>query len=945
MTKKSAKLDLWKTARRWQRVWKTKKVFEADANTDKPKFFLTFPYPYVNGVPHIGHLYTFMRVESFARYKRMRGFNVLFPQGWHATGAPIDTAARRVKEGDKTQIETLKAMGIPETEIPKFADPLHWIKTFSKAWEKDLKEIGASIDWRRNFITTDLNPRYSKFISWQFRTLKKKGFIEKGSHPVVWCPKENLPVGDHARAEGEGEVPEEMILLKFKAENLVLPAATFRPETVFGVTNVWVHPELEYVEAIVGEERWIVTEPCLAKLQDQKFKIEVVRKFKGKELIGKNCTNPATGSTIPILPATFISPETGTGIVMSVPSHAPYDWIALKELQDQNYPGTSGLKPISLIDTPEEPEHFAVEICKKLGITKSDDPKLEQATNEVYKKEFHKGRLKPITGKYQGLSIQQAKPKIIEDFIKEDKAALMYELVKRVVCRCGARCHVKIVDDQWFIKYSLPEWKQLTMKALEECKLYPEKIRPQFEYVIDWLRDWACTREYGLGTNLPWDKKWKIESLSDSTIYMAYYTIAHLLKKISLGKIDDALFNYVFLGQESEKLKLDKQTADKLRHEFTYWYPVDFRNSGKDLVQNHLAFFLFNHTAIFPEQYWPRGIGVNGYVSIQKMKMSKSKGIFKTVRESIDFFSPDVVRTAILSTGEELFDVDWDPDLAMTIKAKFENWYRFCIDNYSKEEPREHGEEAKEIDKWMEHQLHCCIKDTTAAMEGTLFRTALSRGFFDLQRHLKWYLKRKAGQPNRAIINQVIEVQTKLLAPFAPHICEEIWSKLGHSSLISLEKWPVFDESKINPALEQSETLISTILEDASNILKLAKLAKPQNITFFIAEDWKYALCRRVKELLSSTRNYSELIKVIMAEPEFKQKGGEVAAIVNKLVKDPSKIPAIITHQEAEYQFVLDAVQFLKQQLGCAVEVIKEQESKEAKAKTAMPGKPAILAK
>ncbi len=936
-------LDFHKLARKWQRRWKTQRVFEADADAGKPKFFLTTPYPYVNGLLHIGHTYTYMRVEAFARYKRMRGFNVLFPFAFHATGSPIDTAAKRVAEGEEKQIQTLKLMGFTDEQIPAFKEPLHWIKTFSKEIEKDIQNYGLSVDWRRTFITTDLNPRYDKFIKWQFNTLKKKELVAKGEHPVVWCPKEDAPVGDHARSEGEGEMPQEMFVVKFRTDGHVLPCATFRPETVYGVTNIWVNPELTYVEAEVDGEHWMISEPCMKKLADQKHKVEEIRKISGKEIIGANVTNPVTGNKIPVFPATFVEAETGTGIVMSVPSHAPYDWMALKELQAADYSGASEIKPISLITVEGFGEHPAIEMCEKLGTKDTKDPKVEEATAEVYKKEFHTGKLKENTGKYAGKTIQEAKPEIVADFTAEKKAMVFQELINPVICRCLTRCHVKIVDDQWFLKYGDSAWKQQAMKCLQGMKLYPEKVRPQFEYVIDWLRDWACTREFGMGTNLPWDKKWKVESLSDSTIYNAFYTIAPHLKKVPLGKIKDKLFDYVFLGVGNpDELGVDKKLLEDMRHEFTYWYPVDFRSSGKDLVQNHLTFFIFNHVAIFPEQHWPRGIGVNGYVSIQKQKMSKSKGVFKTLRDVIKAFSPDITRITILSTGEEMNDVDWDPDLAETMRTKLEQWYDFAVNNYTKDHER-NSEEKKEIDKWMEHQLNSIIKDTTDAMELTLYRTAVMRGFFDLQRHLKWYSRRTTGKMNKEVLNDITEAQTLMLQPFVPHLCEEIWFKLGRQRLIVNEKWPQYDENKINPAIEQAEELMSNVLEDVAQVLRLAKVEKPTIITLFVAQDWKGRLFKRLQEILATTRDVGQIMKTLMTE--FKEHAAEAAPLVQKVAKDQSKIPRHIAHQEAEYQNLLDAAGFLKQEYNCAFEIIKEQESPEAKAKQAMPGKPAILVK
>lgn len=929
-------LNFHKLARKWQRRWKIAKLFEADANS-KPKFFLTTPYPYLNGLLHIGHTYTYMRVDAFARYKRMQGFNVLFPFGFHATGSPIDTAAKRIAENEPTQLNAMKLMGIKDEELSKFKEPIQWVKTFSKEAEKDLTNYGMSIDWRRTFITTDLNPRYSKFISWQFNALKKKGLVVKGEHPVVWCPKENVPVGDHARSEGEGETPQEMVLLKFESDEFVLPCATFRPETVFGVTNIWVNPDLEYAEAEVDDQHWILAVPALRKLIDQKHVVHDLRRLKGGELLNWKAKNPVTGVVVPVLPASFVSDNFGTGVVMSVPSHAPFDYLALKELQDQGNTVAKSLQPISLIEG-DFPAHFAIETCKLMNIKDTKDSKVEEATNIVYKKEFHTGTLGKVTGKYAGKSVQQAKPELIADFVNENKAVILHELTNKVICRCLAQCHVKIVDDQWFIRYGDENWKQQTAKALQNLKLYPEKVRPQFEYVIDWLHDWACTREFGLGTSLPWDKKWKIESLSDSTIYPAYYTLLPYLKNISLGKINDKLFDYLFLGVGNhDELGIDKQLLIKLKSEFDYWYPVDFRNSGKDLVQNHLTFYLFNHVAIFPEKCSPAGIGVNGYVTIQSAKMSKSKGNFKTLRDVISAWSPDITRITILSSGEEMNDVDWDDEIAKTMVSKLEQWYDFAL---SKNNGRE---DKQEIDKWMEHQLHCCIRDTARAMDLTLFRTALQRGFFDLQRHLKWYSRRCAGKMNFELVKQIIESQTLLLQPFTPHLCEEIWSKLGKQTFISIEKYPVFDESKINRVIEQVEETMQSLLEDINQVIKLAKTDKPKKISLFVAADWKAQIVKKVHELLANTRNVGEIIKAVL--PVAKDHAQEASQLVQKWVKDPSKLPSFVVHQEAEVQNLMDALPFLKQEFNCNIEIVKEQDSQEPKAKQAMPGKPAILVK
>src|SRR3990170_1636009 len=178
--------------------------------------------------------------------------------------------------------------------------------------------------------------------------------------------------------------------------------------------------------------------------------------------------------------------------------------------------------------------------------------------------------------------------------------------------------------------------------------LYPETARKQFEHTIDWLNDWPCTHHQGLGTKLPWDEHWVIESLSDSTVYMAYYTIAHVLQDGKLRSevpwaqhLTDAFFDHVFLGtgdaaDVATAVGTDAQTVGLLRREFAYWYPFDLRNTGKDLVQNHMTFCLFNHVALFPKELSPRGFGVTGYVRMGGKKMSKSRGNVWYIRAAVE---------------------------------------------------------------------------------------------------------------------------------------------------------------------------------------------------------------------------------------------------------------------------------------------------------------------
>ncbi|MDD3420725.1 MAG: leucine--tRNA ligase [Methanocellales archaeon] len=921
---------------KWQSYWAKSRIFEAEIDTSKKKFFVNFPYPYMNGYFHLGHTFSLMRVEVFARYKRMQGYNVLFPFAFHCTGTPIIAAAQRIAENEKAQTDILKQMGITTEEVPNFSDPIYWTSFFPKETMQDLKNLGASIDWRRSFITTSLNPHYDAFIKWQFRKLREGGYVVKGEHPVVWCRKCSSPVGDHARLEGEGTTPEETYLIKFDFNGKVLPTATYRPETSFGVTNLWVNPDAGYVEAGVDNERWIISEDMVEKLRAQKHVVNIFRHLKGESMVGERCTNKVTGGQVPILPAIFVKSGTGTGIVMSVPSHAPYDYAALKEVQEnpRKYGVTSTLvkdiEPISLIKVPGYGAHPAIEIVEKMGIASQEDQRLEGATKEIYKKEFHTGILNENTGNYVGLKVFEAKEKIVSDFIGENKAALFYDLSEEVICRCLTKCIVKIVSDQWFLRYSDENWKKRTHEAMDNMTLYPDKVRRQFDYVIDWLKDWACTREFGLGTTLPWDEKWVIESLSDSTIYMAYYTISHYLEDGRYGiGATDSFFDYVFLGVgNDEKVAKDAHISvellRKMRAEFEYWYPFDFRNSGKDLVQNHLAFCLFNHVALFSKTYWPLGIGVNGFIQIDGFKMSKSKGNFYTLRQIHDMYGADVTRLTLMYGGEGLDDPNWDTEFAKSIGSKLEQWQDFALENYGKGRT-----DLKYIDRWFSSVTNRAIKATLEMMDTTEFRTALQRGYFDLQRYLRWYLRR-AGQ-NRELMDWFILTQTKILTPFVPHICEEIWEKLGKEGFISLAGYPTYDEDKIDDEIERGEEFVKGIIDDIKEILSIAKIRDSSTAYIYTAEDWKW----KVLDIVGD-KNLGDAMKEVMQEENLRKRGKEVSEFVKRIFSD-----RISVQRMNEGVILRDAKDFIEGEVGLTVKIDADYDPQN-KRRLSIPGRPSI---
>ncbi len=940
-------LDFNQLAQKWQKKWEEHQVFQPEINPKKPKFFLNFPYPYVNGYLHLGHSYTLLRVEALARYKRMKGFNVLFPQGWHATGSPIINAAKRIAEHEPKQVKIMKEMGFSEAEIKKFVDPKYWVEYFAPENKKDLTNLGLSIDWRREFFTTELNPHYDKFVRWQFNKLKEKNYVIKSKFPVVWCPKDNTIVQDHSRTEGEGEVPQEFCLVKHKLEDdTYIVTATLRQDTILGITNLYLNPEVEYAKIEVNKEKWIVGKPIIPKLKNQDYEIKEISTLMGKDLVGKK-VEVFGGRQILVLPAKFLDPEFGTGIVHSVPSDSADDLISLYDLQKDeptlkkynlNPKEVKSITPIAVLNTPGYGRIPAEEFLKRYHVnSQHEKDKLEKIKKELYKLSYYEASFNSLyknvfSKNLENVPVQQGKELIKKELLEKGIIEIYYQLTGKVVCRCLTPSIVKIVSDQWFIDYGNKEWKKLAHRALNDLKLYPEKARVQFDYVLDWLKPWACTHEEGLGTKLPWDEKWLIESLSDSTIYMAYYTIAHLIKEIDPKGLDDSCFNYIFLNK-GNKPKINN--IDKLKAEFAYWYPVDFRNSGKDLIQNHLSFFIFNHTAIFPEKYWPKGIGVNGWVTIDGQKMSKSRGNFITIREAINKYSADITRLTMLSGGEEMDDPNWDSSLAGSLKTKLTQLHDFWIENYHKGS-LQYGRR----EKLLESEINLIIKEASQAMEETKFRTALQKSYFEMQKILKAYLK-KVETPNKKLISLYIETQIKLLAPFIPFLCEESWHKIGYKSFVALAAWPKCDETKIDLEATASEQLVQEVIFDITKVLELIKKDKLKKITLIVAADWKFKFAKKIQEALISTRDVKQLMKTLL--PEFKEHGQELSKLIPAIVKDLGKLPEIVLTQNKERQILTEAKAEISEQFSCQVEIIKAEQSSQPKALAALPGKVGVL--
>ena len=965
-------VDLPAVEGKWQQRWRDERAHEANPQPGRPKFFATYPYSYMNSFAHVGHGFTMLRSDLFVRYHRMTGHNVLFPFAFHVTGTPIVAAANRVRDGDEAQLKILRDQGIPEEQIARFADPVEWVRFFPPKWREDVDRLQVHLDWRREFITTDLNPHYDAFIKWQFGRLAEAGRVAKGRHPIIWCPKDNAPVADHDRYSGEGETPQEWTLYKMALDGALpgvpgkvhLLAATLRPDTVFGQTNVWVDPAHAYRVLRVGDERWVVNEPAARQLPyqfDGAQEMEGVP-VTGKSLLGRRVKAPGTGALVPILPAAFVKHEKGTGIVTSVPSDSPQDWLSLKAVQEGQADEAHladlarQVQVVPVIRTERYGTESARRAVEEAGARDHKDAaSIANATEKAYQAGFYEGVMLENAQQFAGMKVADAKERIKAWLVERDEAVLAHWPSGPVVCRCLTPSVVKVVSDQWFIRYGEAGWKAETHRAMEGMTFYPPLVRKQFEYVVDWLRDWACTREHGLGTRLPQDPRWLIESLSDSTIYMAYYAIAHLVEQgtvtgapgdrtgVDPKELTPAFFDHVFLGKGDAPSPL----ARKAREEFLYWYPLDFRNSGKDLVQNHLTFMVFNHTATWDDPgMWPRAIGVNGWVMVDGEKMSKSRGNFITLRQALDGYGASATRFALAFAGEGVDDANFDRDIAAKAGRQLRAWVELAT-----EPMKTRTGPPTSVDAWFQQTMDRLVEETRQNMEETNFRSALKTGFHDLQREWSWYVRRAGGEPHADVAARFLRVQNALLTPFVPAVASEVHERNGWEGRAIDAPWPRALGTP-DPRVEEAESFVRNLLDDIRNILKVTKI-EPKRIVLTTAPAWK----RRFHQMAIGLAREKQLVvpnlmKLAMADADVKAKGVKEAP---KMAQDAQKAYANLGPAELEARAVeldetrilQESAPFLQAEFGCDVVVQNADDATlqgpPEKVRFAQPRKPAVF--
>lgn len=920
----------------------------------KPTFFIHFAYPGISGYLHVGHMRGFTYTDVFARYKRMTGHQVLFPAGFHASGIPAVAFATEVKRGEKT--EYLLANGYdPKVDGPieRLGDARNVIDYFANVYTNDYwKAFGFLIDERRNCTTID--PAYMQFIRWQFRALKHKGLLVEKPHYSPFCPVAGPVAVDKTETDlkqgGNAEILE-FTALQFRLpaktlhdEPVVLPCATLRPETVFGATNIWVRPDIEYhlvrvwqdgkVKDSDPSEVWCVSAGGQRKLE---WQFERARSLNlhipGQQLVGLLAKAPLTGKEVPVVAGSFVDPQIATGVVMSVPGHAPFDYAAYRDAGLLQSLG----QPPKIVDVEGVKGLPAAEACAKHGVTSQlDKQQLDAATEEVYAQEFNQGVLNAACGTYAGKRVKAIKDQVKADAIAAGQARVLRQFSELVISRAGEVVDIKRVPDQDFIHYADKAWTQKAKAHAASMQVFPQRYADELPNVLDWFGDRACVRRGAwLGTEFPFKPGWIIEPIADSTFYSWFYLVQRYVKSawnpspphggLQVAQLTDAFFDYAFNGKGATASGDPPALAGAnaalwrdVRRDVLYWGPVDVNLGGKEHQTVHFPVYVMNNVALLDDaKMWPRGLFVNWWVT-QKAgaKISKSKGGAEPIPGAAAKYGVDPMRLYYCHVGSPHVDIEWDPDIVFDYRRHVERLARAADEALAATGP------AGPMDAWLMAAFGQALAQAHTAYEAYDLRVAANALVYTIPELLRWYARR--GGANQTLLRVLVRDWAKALCPMLPHVAEEMHERAGGQGLATLATFPA--AAATDTVALAGEEHLRAVLDDVLTVKKLANVERIASLTLYTTPAWKRDLTAkalRMAEAAGGKFPMGQFMQEVMADPKMRQLGKSVQAFTGKL---PAQVTQFTAAQRAlllagadEAALLRAASGFLAQELGVAV--------------------------
>lgn len=746
--------------KKWQTKWAEGDVFKVTEDPDKEKYYVLEMFPYPSGKLHMGHVRNYSIGDVLARFKKMKGFNVLHPMGWDSFGLPAENAA--IKHG---------------------VEPSKWTWENIGEMREQLKELGLSYDWDREVATC--HPDYYKWMQWIFIQFYKKGLAYKKENPVNWCPSCQTVLANEQVVDGKCERCKTLVGKKdlsqwyFKitdyAERLLdnleelpgwpnkvklmqknwigksigaevtfeidgfdkgLDVFTTRPDTLYGVTYMVMAPEHPYLKELVAGSEY--EEPVNAYVDKVQHMSDIERTSttneKTGQFTGRYAINPLTGKKVPIFISDYVLMDYGTGAIMAVPAHDQRDFDFAKK--------------------------FDLEI---IPVVDSDDPEVD-----VYdlKAAFAAEGTMINSEMFNGMNNKEAIEKII-DYLEEKKIG------KKSI-------NYKLRD--WLISRQRYWGTPIPMIHCDDCGWVPEK-------------------EENLPVLLPADVQFtgKGESplATSKTFVNTTCPVCGKPARRELDTMDTFLdSSWYFLrycDPKNAEAPFSKEKVD-------YWMNVDQYIGGVEHAILHLMYARFFQMALYDlglvstEEPF-KNLLTQGMVIKDGAKMSKSLGNVVSPAEIIDKYGADTARLFILFAAPPERELDWS-DKGVEGGFRFINRvYRMVYDfsqNYS--EVPESYEISGDADKNMAYWLNYAIKKVSDDIgERFNFNTAIST-IMELVNEMYRY---KEGTVNPGLFGAAIKDLIIMLAPFVPHVTEEMWEHLGYEGSVHDQSWPEYDEKAL----------------------------------------------------------------------------------------------------------------------------------------------------
>ena len=746
--------------KKWQTKWAEGDVFKVTEDPDKEKYYVLEMFPYPSGKLHMGHVRNYSIGDVLARFKKMKGFNVLHPMGWDSFGLPAENAA--IKHG---------------------VEPSKWTWENIGEMREQLKELGLSYDWDREVATC--HPDYYKWMQWIFIQFYKKGLAYKKENPVNWCPSCQTVLANEQVVDGKCERCKTLVGKKdlsqwyFKitdyAERLLdnleelpgwpnkvklmqknwigksigaevtfeidgfdkgLDVFTTRPDTLYGVTYMVMAPEHPYLKELVAGSEY--EEPVNAYVDKVQHMSDIERTSttneKTGQFTGRYAINPLTGKKVPIFISDYVLMDYGTGAIMAVPAHDQRDFDFAKK--------------------------FDLEI---IPVVDSDDPEVD-----VYdlKAAFAAEGTMINSEMFNGMNNKEAIEKII-DYLEEKKIG------KKSI-------NYKLRD--WLISRQRYWGTPIPMIHCDDCGWVPEK-------------------EENLPVLLPADVQFtgKGESplATSKTFVNTTCPVCGKPARRELDTMDTFLdSSWYFLrycDPKNTEAPFSKEKVD-------YWMNVDQYIGGVEHAILHLMYARFFQMALYDlglvstEEPF-KNLLTQGMVIKDGAKMSKSLGNVVSPAEIIDKYGADTARLFILFAAPPERELDWS-DKGVEGSFRFINRvYRMVYDfsqNYS--EVPESYEISGDADKNMAYWLNYAIKKVSDDIgERFNFNTAIST-IMEMVNEMYRY---KEGEVNPGLYGAAVKDLIIMLAPFVPHVAEEMWEHLGYGGSVHQQEWPEYDESAL----------------------------------------------------------------------------------------------------------------------------------------------------